>query len=94
MLGVIQCWVSQARPLALPASAHTSAGSENKLDMKSGLSGSRGQVDMEVPCSFPHRVCLQLPGHSAGGLRGLGQLPLCGGHGAVPVPPQRGGADV
>lgn len=37
VLGVIPCWVSQAWPLAC---AHTSADSENKLDVKSGQSSS------------------------------------------------------
>lgn len=40
------------------------------------------------------RVCLQLPGHSAGGLRQRRELPLRGGHGAVPLPARRGWADL
>lgn len=55
---------------------------------------TKGRADIEALCSFPHRVCLQLPGHHPGGLRGLRELPVRGGHGAVPVPPQRGGADL
>lgn len=55
---------------------------------------TRGWADVEAPRSLPHRVRLQLPGHHPWGLRGLGELPVRGGHRAVPVPAQRGGADL